>query len=582
MEYFPRYLFILFSSAIFFEGGDCGTVQTPASVTATIGSSVDLTCTYTVDSGESVYSGFIVWQAKTSGTSYYENIATFSPPGGGSDSFTTTESAMNLKDRAELLNVTSIGSDTYRVVMRVLEVHCLDEKEYQCLVTFVTSNLGPQTKTAVTSLTVQAPAERPYDVPVPEPSNIEENMKINLSCTANVGKPPGKIKWWRYRDQINAPFLVAESSEIPAVQPGVCAYNVTFSIQPLVTKDDDQSVWRCSVDNKLLTSFPDQDKPNQETARINVFYKVGVPKITKGPDTPNSQYSVGSSVTLTCVANGNSSPSTIIDKNINKYVWTFKANPGDNATELSSNNGVLSLNNLQQTDTGTYRCTAFNGFNGKVFNNSFEQGLKIVYRSATSASTEVSTEQIVTKDQQGGGHNGTVHTSASIKTTVGSSVDLTCQYTLGPDDSVYSGFIAWQAKISGSREYENIATFSPIGGGRNFFTTSASAMNLKHRSELLDITSTGPNTFRVVLRVKAVQHLDDKEYRCSVTFISPSTGPRTETAVTSLTVQENHVTGRTKRHVSRGINRKKFHLFGNPRIFHSKAKIARSSNLWHP
>lgn len=120
-------------------------------------------------------------------------------------------------------------------------------------------------------------------------------------------------------------------------------------------------------------------------------------------------------------------------------------------------------------------------------------------------------------------------------------MDLTCQYTLGPGDSVYSGFIAWQAKISGSREYENIAMFSPIGGGRNFFTTSASAMNLKHRSELLDITSTGPNTFRVVLRVKAVQHLDDKEYRCSVTFISPSTGPRTETGVTSLTVQgKNH------------------------------------------
>lgn len=140
-----------------------------------------------------------------------------------------------------------------------------------------------------------------------------------------------------------------------------------------------------------------------------------------------------------------------------------------------------------------------------------------------------------------GGHNGTVHTSASIKTTVGSSVDLTCQYTLGPDDSVYSGFIAWQAKISGSREYENIATFSPIGGGKNLFTTSASAMNLKDRSELLDITSTGPNTFRVVLRVKAVQHLDEKEYRCSVTFISPTTGPRTETAITSLIVQgKNH------------------------------------------
>lgn len=120
-------------------------------------------------------------------------------------------------------------------------------------------------------------------------------------------------------------------------------------------------------------------------------------------------------------------------------------------------------------------------------------------------------------------------------------MDLTCKYTLGPDDSVYSGFISWQAKISGSRGYENIAMFSPIGGGHNYFTTSASAMNLRNRAELLDITSTGSNTFRVVLRVKAVQHLDEKEYRCSVTFISPTTGPRTETAETFLTVQgKNH------------------------------------------
>ena len=119
----------------------------------------------------------------------------------------------------------------------------------------------------------KGPAEQPYNILAPNLSNIEENMKINLSCTANVGKPPGKIKWWRYRDQVNAPLLMGESSEIPAVQPGVCVYNMTFSIQPVVTKDDDQSVWRCSVDNKLLTSFPDQDKPNQETARINVFCK---------------------------------------------------------------------------------------------------------------------------------------------------------------------------------------------------------------------------------------------------------------------------------------------------------------------
>ena len=149
------FMYYLFFLMIVFLGRDCGTVQTSATTTATNGSSVDLNCTYTVGSGESVYSGLIVWQAKKSGTSDYENIATFSPPGLGGNFFTTTESAMNIKDRAELLNVTSIGSDTYRAVMRVLEVQCLDEKEYQCSVTFVSTSTGPQTKTAVTSLTVQ-------------------------------------------------------------------------------------------------------------------------------------------------------------------------------------------------------------------------------------------------------------------------------------------------------------------------------------------------------------------------------------------------------------------------------------------
>lgn len=116
---------------------------------------MDLTFNYTLGPGDSVYSGLIVWQAKKSGSSDYENIATFSHPGKGNNSFTTSESAMNLKDRAELLDVTSVGLNSFRVVMRVLEVHCLDEKEYRCSVAFFNFNAGPQTKTAVTLLNVQ-------------------------------------------------------------------------------------------------------------------------------------------------------------------------------------------------------------------------------------------------------------------------------------------------------------------------------------------------------------------------------------------------------------------------------------------
>lgn len=52
--------------------------------------SVDLTFNYTLGPGDSVYSGLIVWQTKKSGTSDFENIATFSPPGRGNSSFTAS------------------------------------------------------------------------------------------------------------------------------------------------------------------------------------------------------------------------------------------------------------------------------------------------------------------------------------------------------------------------------------------------------------------------------------------------------------------------------------------------------------
>jgi hypothetical protein len=98
-------------------------------------------------------------------------------------------------------------------------------------------------------------------------------MKVKFTCSANVGKPPGKIKWWRYRFGITAPQRMGESTNSPQVQPKVCVYNVTSSIEHTMTSDDDQSVWRCSVDNELLTTSPDQNKPNEESMRVNVYCK---------------------------------------------------------------------------------------------------------------------------------------------------------------------------------------------------------------------------------------------------------------------------------------------------------------------
>lgn len=97
---------------------------------------MDLTFNYTLGPDDLIYDGFIVLQAKKTGTSDYENVATFSPPGSGNNFFTTTDFAMIVKDRSELINVTALGLDTFCVVMRVLDVRCSDEKEYRFSVSF--------------------------------------------------------------------------------------------------------------------------------------------------------------------------------------------------------------------------------------------------------------------------------------------------------------------------------------------------------------------------------------------------------------------------------------------------------------
>jgi hypothetical protein len=125
---------------------------TDGSLVAVVGNSAHFSCRYTLGDGEVVYPGLISWGVKKG--SRFEVIATFSPPG-GSNAFTTTESGQKFRNRSELLNVTSIGSKTFSVVMRVTEVHCSDEDIFRCSVTISGQGQSHQTVTAETSLTVQ-------------------------------------------------------------------------------------------------------------------------------------------------------------------------------------------------------------------------------------------------------------------------------------------------------------------------------------------------------------------------------------------------------------------------------------------
>ena len=141
-------------SFLFDVGGDCGTVQTAVSLTGTIGGPVDFKCTYTLGEGETVISGLIIWQAETQ-SAVFENIAIYSAPGKNPPKFTSSESALKLKNRTDLLNVTDMGLNTYSVVMRVREVDCSDENKYRCSIMFDNPTEGPVTRTADTTFTAQ-------------------------------------------------------------------------------------------------------------------------------------------------------------------------------------------------------------------------------------------------------------------------------------------------------------------------------------------------------------------------------------------------------------------------------------------
>ena len=120
-----------------------------------------------------------------------------------------------------------------------------------------------------------APAQQPYHVPtMSKSSGIRAGDSIIFSCKANVGKPLGSIRWWKYGNAVDdAEELFATQTEFsPTIDPWICKYNMTSFVTVTFIEEDDQVIIRCSVDQALVTSptgLP-QDKPYQETQRINV------------------------------------------------------------------------------------------------------------------------------------------------------------------------------------------------------------------------------------------------------------------------------------------------------------------------
>ncbi|KAK3107207.1 hypothetical protein FSP39_009423 [Pinctada imbricata] len=356
------------------------------------GNQVQFRCTYTHDGTDNTF--LVEWQKESPrGSGSFNTIALFNKPNGAGASFSTSEEGLLFQNRSTLTNP---SSSSLTAILSVNTIQCDDEGLYRCKYTYLDTT-GVKTMHRDVSLDTSAPGDTPYTKPTMSKTagTIEEGDSITFTCTANVGKPMGRIRWWKYRSSVNsASEIVAPSPSPPAVVPGVCEYNVTSTMTTQLTKDDNNARIRCSVDQDLIPGSTPENKAFMETEAINVFYRVGVPTIIKNPN--SNEYQVGENLLdLTCSVEGNPNPATSTDKNVNNFTWHYKSSDGDNETMATDVNNVVLINggrtirisSLIEDQAGIYICQAQNGFNNQVFTEKTQVQVTIVKTTTTTTTT---------------------------------------------------------------------------------------------------------------------------------------------------------------------------------------------------
>ncbi|XP_061166797.1 cell adhesion molecule 3-like [Saccostrea echinata] len=265
---------------------------------------------------------------------------------------------MYLQNRSELIKPTD---DSKHAVIIINDVVCDDEEpSYECSIGY--NQEGPQDPVSEgLSISLQKSSKRPLDIPLIQTTELQENEDLGLACVADVGKPPGIVKWWRFR--INNDFtLIKESVQIPN-EAGNCEFVISLNITHTVTKEDNGAFFRCTSHNNMSKDEGPKDTSlYRDTTKINVLYEALVLNIIRVPEF--NVYPVSTSrLNITCIADGNPIPTD------EDYKWTFQSFYSNTTEEKNSNGKFLVLQNLQKEDSGTYTCSVTNSLNSTHSSN---------------------------------------------------------------------------------------------------------------------------------------------------------------------------------------------------------------------
>ncbi|XP_063399456.1 uncharacterized protein LOC134684110 isoform X2 [Mytilus trossulus] len=210
-----------------------------------------------------------------------ETVATFLPD----EKPRLTTKGRYLEGRVTLMNISKVSTEA---VMIFNNLTCNDQTNYSCSIVFLGQNgRTEESHSEITTLNVKAPPSKPQyaaivdlledesttalqNRSVASSPNVTEISTVNQSttsaiikegdtitcmCAGNIGKPPGKFIWQKYRHGEKIPMNYTHISTIATEVTDKCSYYGTSYLQLRVTSSDNQATIRCFIDSPLAKPY---------------------------------------------------------------------------------------------------------------------------------------------------------------------------------------------------------------------------------------------------------------------------------------------------------------------------------------
>ncbi|CAC5420446.1 unnamed protein product [Mytilus coruscus] len=252
-------------------------VQLNGNITENIGTNgTKLTCNFTMDQGDIISS---VWILATNITLHdFENVVSFD-----------LDFGPKLQRFGKFLfgkvTLSPFNRDSKRVSLSFDDLNCKHSRLYKCKLTVKrVDNPSITTESEAIRISAQVPPSKPDDIlllnlEITSTPVITDGDIVSFVCTGDVGKPPEKFIFQKYRhDHILQMNYTSTNTSIQELSDN-CSYYRTSYITLQVTADDNKAVIRCAVVSPMT-----EMSMYVESEPLEVYYAVRMPTIIKDPN----------------------------------------------------------------------------------------------------------------------------------------------------------------------------------------------------------------------------------------------------------------------------------------------------------